>query len=88
MKAPSILDLIEVATKPVEGSSVYPIHRNAKSIHRQPIDYLDGYTGYTRYTGKTGGVGVLTPRKGWEESLSRHKKTQPTTRFCHKTRQE
>jgi len=64
MKAPSILDLIEVATKPVEGSSVYPIHRNAKSIHRQPIDYLDGYTGYTRYTGKTGGGGGTHATEG------------------------
>lgn len=74
MKAPSILDLIEVATKPVEGSSVYPIHRNAKSIHLQPIDYLGGYTGYTRYTEKTeGGGGDYTPEGVEGESFAPQK---------------
>src|SRR5574343_1993672 len=64
MKAASILDLIEIATKPVEGSPVYPIHQNEKSIHRQPIDYLDGYTGYTRYTEKTEGGGATHAPEG------------------------
>ena len=74
MKAPSILDLIEIATKPVEGSPVYPIHQNAKSIHLQPIDYLDGYTGYTRYTGKTeGGGGDYTPEGVEGESFAPQK---------------
>lgn len=76
MKSPSILDLIEVATKPAEGSSVYPIHQNAKLIHRQPIDYSDGYTGYTRYTGKTeGGGDGYAPEGGEGESFAPQKDT-------------
>ena len=66
MKAPSILDLIEVAVKSTESPSVYPIHQNPKSIHLQPIDYLDGYTGYTRYTGKTEGGGDGSAPEGVE----------------------
>ena len=66
MKAPSILDLIEVAAKSTEPPPVYPIHQNPKSIHRQPIDYLDGYTGYTGYTGKTGGGGGAPAPEGVE----------------------
>ena len=64
MKAPSILDLIEVAAKSTESPPVYLIHQNEKSIHRQPIDYLDGYTGYTRYTEKTEGGGATHAPEG------------------------
>ena len=74
MKAPSILDLIELAAKSTESPPVYLIHQNAKSIHRQPIDYLDRYTGYTRYTGKTeGGGGDYTPEGVEGESFAPQK---------------